>query len=37
MRSDGTSTTYVPPNEWLFPEEKFLKDILYVPPTLASE
>src|SRR5690606_41587734 len=35
-RSPGTSSTYVPPNEWLSPVVKFRKDILCLPPTFAS-
>src|SRR5262249_19790018 len=36
MRSCGTSSTYRPPKEWLWPVVKFVNDILCVPPTLAS-
>ena len=36
IRSCGTSSTYFPPNEWLWPVVKFVNDILNVPPTLAS-
>ena len=35
-RSYGTNSRYSPPNEVLFPVVKFVKDILYVPPTFAS-
>src|SRR5215471_15781446 len=36
MRSCGTSSTYRPPKEWLWPVVKFVNDTLCVPPTLAS-
>src|SRR6185503_9187309 len=37
MRSCGTSSRYSPPKEWLCPVVKFVNDILWVPPTLASK
>src|SRR5574343_1535473 len=36
MRSLGSSSKYVPPNEWLCPFEKLVNDMRYWPPTRAS-
>ena len=35
-RSFGASSTYLPPKLWLFPVVKLRNDILWLPPTLAS-
>ncbi|CKS35998.1 Uncharacterised protein [Mycobacterium tuberculosis] len=36
MRLCGTSSRYFPPNEWLCPVPKLVKDMRQAPPTTGS-